>query len=397
MAKAHSVTEAELARLTSLASELTCRRCIEDRYFLRKLVRDYLEDDRTDLDDVVERCGQDPEHLALVVRDHLATFSESELLELLRRIAGVCGAVERLGFDPFDPRREEARRLGRRFINCREQQIALALGAGLFFLMCLVPPWKMERWQKPSRDACVTLCPQADRQVEVRFAGYHFAFTGPPAPEPPRPETGQYVVYHWYWEMQLLQWLGLAVVVVAACALLRDHRSFDERIAALEAERNGERPDGQGGAPVPPVDYSGPVHEQVWLDEQEGAALHYLDREGVPHAGRLTVEWCLAPHVSVWSLPSADGPAKTWVISGDLPTDYLTGPHVSGARSAVRAFAERWIDVSRHMLEGRCHPTIRIGDPDDPDRMKELGDLLRRRADLLLRWAGDDAVWRGSE
>jgi hypothetical protein len=141
-------------------------------------------------------------------------------------------------------------------------------------------------------------------------------------------------------------------------------------------------------------DYSDPAEEQEWLDEQEAAALDYLDRESVTHDGRLQIEWCLAPYVSVWSLPPRGKKApRTWIICGDLPTDYLQDARVTDARSAVRAFAERWADVSSYMLKGKPHPTIRIGKSTKANKLKELGDLLNRRAQLLLEWCQDASVW----
>jgi hypothetical protein len=45
------------------------------------------------------------------------------------------------------------------------------------------------------------------------------------------------------------------------------------------------------------------------------------------------------------------------------------------------------------MLKGQRHPGIRIGTSSDPNELKELGDLLYRRASLLLEWCNDDSLW----
>jgi hypothetical protein len=79
-----------------------------------------------------------------------------------------------------------------------------------------------------------------------------------------------------------------------------------------------------------------------------------------------------------------------WVVSGDLPTDYLSGHDATDARTALAAFATRWREVSAYMLRGEEHPTVRIGSADN---RYELGDLLRGRAEVFQEWADDDAMW----
>jgi hypothetical protein len=143
---------------------------------------------------------------------------------------------------------------------------------------------------------------------------------------------------------------------------------------------------------MPTKDYD-PAEEQEWLDEQESYALDYLARESVAHDGELEIEWCVAPYVSVWSSRAGSKTAGTWIICGDLPADFIQDKRLPDARSAVRAFATRWADVSRFMLKGELHPTIRIGSSAEPRELKELGDLLNRRASLLLKWCEDDSVW----
>jgi hypothetical protein len=135
-----------------------------------------------------------------------------------------------------------------------------------------------------------------------------------------------------------------------------------------------------------------PADEMEWLDDQETLALDYLTREGVAVAGGLEVEWSLPPYVSLWTLPAGGG-GKTWVISGDLPTDYLRDDRVTDARSAARAFGRRWREVAGHLARGERHPTIEIGRSRPAAELVELGDLLRRRAELLVRWSDDPSKW----
>jgi hypothetical protein len=140
-------------------------------------------------------------------------------------------------------------------------------------------------------------------------------------------------------------------------------------------------------------DYSDPVVEMEWCDEQEENIMRYLKAESVSVAGEPEIVWALPPYVSLWTL-TADGTQETmWVISGDLPTDRITDSGLADARAAAGAFGRRWSEVAEYMLQGKTHPSIQIGNPDDPGSLTELGDLLQRRAALLQKWAKDDSVW----
>ena len=66
---------------------------------------------------------------------------------------------------------------------------------------------------------------------------------------------------------------------------------------------------------------------------------------------------------------------------------------VKDARGAAQAFGRRWSEVAGHLLKGKQHPTIAIGRGQDPKGLKELGNLLQRRATLLLKWVEDPSIW----
>ena len=139
--------------------------------------------------------------------------------------------------------------------------------------------------------------------------------------------------------------------------------------------------------------YDNPKAEEAWLGKQRAAAVEYIDRQGIKHRGvSEEPEWFVAPYVSLWTVESGKNPGAIgwWVISGDLPTDYLSGKDATDPRSALAAFAARWEEVSTYMLRGEDHPTIRI---DKSENRKELGDLLVRRARVLQDWFNDDGLW----
>ena len=111
------------------------------------------------------------------------------------------------------------------------------------------------------------------------------------------------------------------------------------------------------------------------------------------HSGTLESQWHVAPSVSIWVDPKPRARGRTWVISGDLPTDYIHLDSHLEARDAMRALAARWKTVAAAMLRGESHAEMKIGDAHERRQQSELGDLLRKRADLLAKWADDDSYW----
>ena len=76
-----------------------------------------------------------------------------------------------------------------------------------------------------------------------------------------------------------------------------------------------------------------------------------------------------------------------WVISGDLPTDYISSADVKPPqhpRNAMRSFAKNWLEVVKAWKNGREIENTRIGDQSSHE---ELGPLLESRAELLMEWA----------
>jgi len=139
--------------------------------------------------------------------------------------------------------------------------------------------------------------------------------------------------------------------------------------------------------------HDNPKAEANWLRKQRDQSVAYIEKQGIKHRGvSEEPEWFVAPYVSLWTVESAQKPGVIgwWVISGDLPTDYLSGKDAADARAALGAFAARWEEVSTYMLRGENHPTIRIGRSRN---LKELGDLLLRRANILQEWVKDDSLW----
>jgi hypothetical protein len=138
-------------------------------------------------------------------------------------------------------------------------------------------------------------------------------------------------------------------------------------------------------------DWDAPETRDAWLISQADAVARYLEVEAI-HGATLesSPAWFVAPYVALWRF-SADRSAEGWVISGDLPTDFIIDPEVKTPQQAAGAFGCRWREVAGYMAGGVQHPTIQIGSPED---WPALGELLRGRAEALLEWADDESVWQ---
>lgn len=137
------------------------------------------------------------------------------------------------------------------------------------------------------------------------------------------------------------------------------------------------------------IDYA---DEQEWLDEQEENCLKYLGSEGISIKGDPEIKWCVCPVVSLWE-SEGSGSHRIWVVSGDLPTDHMHDDADQDARAIMRSFCARWQDVSKALLRGVQHPTIKIGVRCSPEGLKSLGQLLKKRATTLGGWVENKSKW----
>jgi hypothetical protein len=139
--------------------------------------------------------------------------------------------------------------------------------------------------------------------------------------------------------------------------------------------------------------FEDPVVEAHWLREQRVSVAAYLNSEKVAHGGIGDAPaWFVAPYLAIWPVTSLKDPSSIgWlVISGDVPTDYLSSAEVRVVREVVRAFSERWAHLAERMFRGDPHPTMRVG---EHALAHELAPLLQARAELLESFANDDACW----
>lgn len=149
--------------------------------------------------------------------------------------------------------------------------------------------------------------------------------------------------------------------------------------------------------PINPDDYD---DEQVfadWLEEQRNHVLEYLEAESftpdqidgcVPEEP----DFCVAPYVAVWPvMEGADSDdLRCWVISGDLPTDYVSAEDAEDAREVLAYFANRWTEIAQCIKSGNEYPGI---DPGPREEWPAQAAILEERANSLRALAEDESVW----
>jgi hypothetical protein len=141
------------------------------------------------------------------------------------------------------------------------------------------------------------------------------------------------------------------------------------------------------------IDFS--TSESEWIADQRIRVEEYLRTERIDHLG---VGECPAfyghPYIALWAVQSKQSPGSIgwWVISGDLPTDYIGSNDGRHPRQALRTFAKQWLKASEAMSHGETLPGYSIG---LPSQRAELAGLLRGRAQIVQKFAEDDALWEG--
>ena len=140
-----------------------------------------------------------------------------------------------------------------------------------------------------------------------------------------------------------------------------------------------------------------PAADAEWFLERRGELEAYLAGQGLAHRPLGdTPAWYVAPYVSIWRLEPAEQAGATgwWAISGDLPNDYVPGSKARNPREAMNCIASLWKEAAEYMARGERHPTFVIGSGADDS---ELAPMLASRAEMLLEWAADPAIWDNDE
>lgn len=141
------------------------------------------------------------------------------------------------------------------------------------------------------------------------------------------------------------------------------------------------------------INYDDPINEMKWYKEQRQIASEYLVKQQVKHGliGE-SPAWFIAPYVSIWAIQSLIDTNKVgwWVISGDLPTDYISSKNIHTPREAMKQFSINWNEASRKMENGTDHPLFETG--SKTNRTKLLS-LLKTRSKIFFEWYNDEDLW----
>ncbi|WP_025820217.1 DUF4826 family protein [Shewanella marina] len=123
-----------------------------------------------------------------------------------------------------------------------------------------------------------------------------------------------------------------------------------------------------------------------WVREQFQKANKFLAEKGIIPSKVLEQDSrYLAPYLAIWKLESKQPQKKTyWVMSGDLPTDYVDVSVAETAREAVRHFSMMW-----HL---KAENLIKSGATKDATQAK-FAQLLVARAESLYKIQEDENLW----
>ena len=122
----------------------------------------------------------------------------------------------------------------------------------------------------------------------------------------------------------------------------------------------------------------------VWVREQFQRANKHLAENGVLFDSVVTeVSRYLAPFVAVWKIKSTDK-KYFWVISGDLPCDFVPFESEATARAAIRRFSMLW--------QMKAENINRLAGNDKTQQ--DFANLLIAKAEDLYTIAADEALWK---
>ncbi|MGS2719551.1 DUF4826 family protein [Paraglaciecola aestuariivivens] len=122
----------------------------------------------------------------------------------------------------------------------------------------------------------------------------------------------------------------------------------------------------------------------AWVKEQFQRANKHLAENGVLFESVVTSESrYLAPFVAVWKIKTSDGKFY-WVISGDVPADFMPYELEKTARDAMRSFSLRWQLQADNLLNSGTQDNTQV----------EFANRLITKAEQLYDLFADDKAWQ---
>jgi hypothetical protein len=265
MPRSSLFTDREIEAIAALATESACDRYRTDPSSLRPFLRERLRLSAVESEAVSERCQKDAAYSRTLVADYIGRLGEMDLLAYLAEQRPRTEVAERLGFDPFDPRRREVYRRAHRPFNA-VQAAALVGGILLGLLLTLVlagfVPRIEQTWEIRERRGVdfVVVLPvpiHEDRKtlLKEQANGYGWLFAS--EPDSPRVEiarapirsqnpgwsgsvgeevTYQYASYRrdysWFFGWSLVMWISIVIITAIAVVRLRGKPWSAERYTA---------------------------------------------------------------------------------------------------------------------------------------------------------------------
>ena len=126
---------------------------------------------------------------------------------------------------------------------------------------------------------------------------------------------------------------------------------------------------------------------QEWVRAQFQKANRFLAEKGVIPSKVLADESrYLAPYLAIWKMESKRPSTKTyWVMSGDLPSDFVDVKVAKTARDAIRHFSMMW--------QMQAENLVRSGATRRDATQAKFAQLLVSRAESLYRMHNDEKLW----
>ena len=121
-----------------------------------------------------------------------------------------------------------------------------------------------------------------------------------------------------------------------------------------------------------------------WVRSQFQKANEYMASKGIiPDNVAVAESRYLPPYFAIWKLNTRDKQAF-WVISGDLPTDYMQYSAAVDAREAVRTFSLQWQLKAQKIIESGVIDKTQ----------QDYANLLINRAQGLYDMFSQDQLWQ---
>jgi hypothetical protein len=123
---------------------------------------------------------------------------------------------------------------------------------------------------------------------------------------------------------------------------------------------------------------------QEWVRSQfQRANLHLAEQGIVMESVDVAESRYLPPLIAVWKIHGVNKDI-CWVLSGDLPVDYVPANVAASARDALRHFSYRWQMKAQQIIDNG------ISDKTSADYVQ----LLVGRANMLYDLAESENLWQ---